>query len=68
MAETAGGSRLDRLIQLLETGSTAAARNEAARQIGEIAAAHSNQLPNLLRRVRRRRVPSFRASVVPRVP
>ena len=50
-----GGSRLDRLLRLLETGSTPAARHEAARQIGELAAAHSNQLPNLLRRVRPRR-------------
>lgn len=52
MAE-GGGSRLDRLLRLLETGSTPAARNEAARQIGELAALHSNQLPNLLRRVSR---------------
>ena len=51
MAES-GGSRLDRLIKLLDTGSTAAARREAARQIGELAASHSTQLPNLLRRVR----------------
>ena len=50
-----GGSRLDRLLRLLETGSTPSARHEAARQIGELAAAHSNQLPNLLRRVRPRR-------------
>jgi TATA-binding protein-associated factor len=54
----AGGSRLDRLLRLLESGSTPAARHEAARQIGELAAAHANQLPNLLRRVRSRaRVP-----------
>ena len=49
----AGGSRLDRLMKLLETGSTPAARHEAARQIGELAALHTHQLPNLLRRVRR---------------
>ena len=51
MAQEGGGSRLDRLLRLLETGSTPAARNEAARQIGELASLHSNQLPNLLRRV-----------------
>ena len=48
----AGGSRLDRLIRLLDTGSSPEARREAARQIGELAASHANQLPNLLRRVR----------------
>ena len=37
MAEEGGGSRLDRLLRLIEAGSTPAARNEAARQIGEIA-------------------------------
>jgi hypothetical protein len=52
MADDGGGSRLDRLLRLLETGSTPAARHEAARQIGELASAHPNQLPNLLRRVR----------------
>ena len=52
MAEEGGGSRLDRLLRLIEAGSTPAARNEAARQIGEIASHHPNQLPNLLRRVR----------------
>lgn len=52
MADDGGGSRLDRLLRLLETGSSPAARNEAARQIGELASAHPNQLPNLLRRVR----------------
>ena len=52
MADEGGGSRLDRLLRLLETGSTPAARHEAARQIGELASAHPNQLPNLLRRVR----------------
>ena len=51
MAQEGGGSRLDRLLRLLETGSTPAARNEAARQIGELASLHPNQLPNLLRRV-----------------
>ena len=52
MADEGGGSRLDRLLRLLETGSSPAARHEAARQIGELASAHPNQLPNLLRRVR----------------
>jgi len=52
MADDGGGSRLDRLLRLLETGSSPAARHEAARQIGELASAHPNQLPNLLRRVR----------------
>ena len=54
MAEEGGGSRLDRLLRLIEAGSTPVARNEAARQIGEIASHHPNQLPNLLRRVRSR--------------
>lgn len=52
MSGEAGGSRLDRLIKLLDTGSSVDARREAARQIGELAASHANQLPNLLRRVR----------------
>ena len=52
MSADAGGSRLDRLIKLLDTGSTPEARREAARQIGELAASHASQLPNLLRRVR----------------
>jgi len=47
-----GGSRLDRLIKLLDTGSSVDARREAARQIGELAASHAGQLPNLLRRIR----------------
>ena len=54
----AGGSRLEQAEKPVESGSTPAARHEAARQIGELAAAHANQLPNLLRRVRSRaRVP-----------
>jgi len=51
-AAEAGGSRLDRLIKLIDTGSTPDARREAAKQIGELAASHAGQLPNLLRRIR----------------
>lgn len=53
MASTeSGGSRLDRLIKLIDTGSTADARREAARQIGELAESHPLQLAGLLRRLR----------------
>jgi TATA-binding protein-associated factor len=47
-----GGSRLDRLLRLLDTGSTPGAKQSAATQIGELAALHPTQLPNLLRRIR----------------
>ena len=50
---TKGSSRLDRLLQLLDSGSTQSARAEAASQIGELAAQNpKSMLPNVLRRVR----------------
>lgn len=45
-------TRLDRLLNLLETGSTPAIRQTAASQIGEIQKIHPYDLQNLLRRVR----------------
>ncbi|ELR19914.1 SNF2 family Nterminal domain containing protein [Acanthamoeba castellanii str. Neff] len=43
-------TRLDRLLNLLETGSTPAIRQTAASQIGEIQKIHPYDLQNLLRR------------------
>lgn len=50
----AGGqatSRLDRLLTLMDTGSTPIIRRTAARQIGDIAKLHPTDLRSLLRRV-----------------
>jgi len=48
-----GTSRLDRLLKLLDSGSTSTARAEAANQIGELASQNAKtMLPNVLRRVR----------------
>ncbi|KAI7862134.1 hypothetical protein BDF14DRAFT_1746376 [Spinellus fusiger] len=44
-------SRLDRLVLLLDTGSTAAVRRTAAQQLGEIQKQHPGELYNLLSRV-----------------
>ncbi|KAL9234087.1 hypothetical protein vseg_008996 [Gypsophila vaccaria] len=44
-------SRLNRLLTLLDTGSTQQTRFAAARQIGDIARSHSGELPSLLRKV-----------------
>lgn len=44
--------RLDRLVLLLDTGSTAAVRQTAAQQLGEIQKQHPTELYNLLSRVR----------------
>ncbi|GAV57483.1 SNF2_N domain-containing protein/Helicase_C domain-containing protein/DUF3535 domain-containing protein [Cephalotus follicularis] len=44
-------SRLNRLLTLLDTGSTQATRFTAARQIGEIAKSHPQDLNSLLRKV-----------------
>eukprot|EP00959_Pyramimonas_sp_CCMP1952_P200683 4197627-Pyramimonas_sp.AAC.1 len=53
-AEAGGGTRLDRLLKLLDTGSTPARRQHAARQIGDIAKQHSvAQLPNVIQRIAR---------------
>lgn len=43
--------RLDRLVLLLETGSTAAVRATAAQQLGDIQKQHPSELFNLLSRV-----------------
>lgn len=45
-------NRLDRLVLLLDTGSTAAVRQTAAQQLGEIQKQHPSELYNLLSRVR----------------
>lgn len=44
-------SRLHRLLTLLDTGSTQATRLTAARQIGDIAKSHPQDLNSLLRKV-----------------
>ncbi|KAK3159851.1 hypothetical protein QOZ80_1BG0051830 [Eleusine coracana subsp. coracana] len=44
-------SRLHRLLTLLDTGSTQATRSAAARQIGEIAKSHPQELNALLKKV-----------------
>ncbi|KAL0076434.1 hypothetical protein J3Q64DRAFT_1852898 [Phycomyces blakesleeanus] len=44
-------TRLDRLVLLLDTGSTAAVRRTAAQQLGEIQKQHPGELYNLLSRV-----------------
>ncbi|KAF9347325.1 TATA-binding protein-associated factor mot1, partial [Mortierella sp. NVP85] len=44
-------TRLDRLVLLLETGSTAAVRATAAQQLGDIQKQHPSELFNLLSRV-----------------
>jgi len=49
----AGSSRLDGLLGLLAEGTSAGVRRMAARQLGDLAAAHAAQTPALLRRVRR---------------
>ena len=46
-------SRLDRLFVLLETGSSAATRRAAARQLGEVQRARPTDLPRLLARLAR---------------
>jgi hypothetical protein len=43
--------RLDRLVLLLDTGSTTAVRRTAAQQLGEIQKQHPGELYNLLSRV-----------------
>ncbi|KAL8828061.1 MAG: hypothetical protein Q9170_006762 [Blastenia crenularia] len=44
-------SRLDRLVTLLETGSTPLIRNTAAQQLGDVQKQHPDELFNLLTRV-----------------
>ncbi|XP_019100331.1 PREDICTED: TATA-binding protein-associated factor BTAF1-like [Camelina sativa] len=44
-------SRLNRLLTLLDTGSTQATRLTAAKQIGDIAKSHPQDLSSLLRKV-----------------
>jgi TATA-binding protein-associated factor len=44
-------TRLDRLVVLLETGSTALVRNTAAQQLADIQRQHPHELYNLLARV-----------------
>ncbi|CAJ0832186.1 8797_t:CDS:2, partial [Entrophospora sp. SA101] len=44
-------TRLDRLVLLLDTGSTPAIRSTAAQQLGEIQKQHPSELHNLLSRV-----------------
>lgn len=44
-------TRLDRLLVILDTGSTPVTRKAAAKQLGEIQKLHPHELPNLLGRV-----------------
>ena len=43
--------RLDRLLSLLDTGSTEAVRRSAVEQIGEVQRLHPHELNNLLKKV-----------------
>jgi len=43
--------RLDRLLSLLDTGSTEAIRRSAVEQIGEVQRLHPHELNNLLKKV-----------------
>jgi len=45
-----GQTRLDRLLHIIDTGSTPATRKVAADQIGEVQKQHPHELYNLLRR------------------
>ena len=44
-------SRLDRLLVLLDTGSTPVTRKAAAHQLGQVQKLHPHELHNLLQRV-----------------
>lgn len=44
-------TRLDRLLVILDTGSTPVTRKAAAKQLGEVQKLHPHELPNLLNRV-----------------
>ena len=46
-----GGSRLERLLALLQQGTTESARLAAARQLGELQRHHPRQLHHLLQRI-----------------
>jgi TATA-binding protein-associated factor len=46
-----GVNRLERLVLLLDTGSSASVRSAAAKQLGEIQKQHPNDLYPLLERV-----------------
>ena len=50
MAKAENQSRLDRLLQIVDTGSTPATRKVAAEQIGAVQQQHPHELYNLLRR------------------
>ncbi|KAF2183144.1 hypothetical protein K469DRAFT_635627 [Zopfia rhizophila CBS 207.26] len=51
MASSSSGTRLDRLVTLLETGSTQLIRNTAADQLADVQKQHPDELFNLLTRV-----------------
>lgn len=51
LVETLLNCRLDRLLLLLDTGSTPVTRKAAASQLGEVQKLHPHELPNLLARV-----------------
>ncbi|GAQ92599.1 hypothetical protein KFL_010660040 [Klebsormidium nitens] len=52
-ADGKGTTRLDRLLTLLDTGSTPATRRNAAQQIGELAGLHKEGLRALLAKIHR---------------
>ncbi|CAG9461773.1 unnamed protein product [Pedinophyceae sp. YPF-701] len=47
-SEGSGGSRLDRLLRVLEGGSTALVKREAGKQLADLCASHTRQLPAFL--------------------
>ncbi|DBA67496.1 TPA: hypothetical protein ACH3X2_001776 [Trebouxia sp. C0005] len=53
MSSASEGSRLGKLLALLETGNSLDIRKAAAEQVASIAQAHPAQLPSLLRHIRR---------------
>lgn len=48
---TMSQTRLDRLLVILDTGSTPVTRRAAGKQLGEVQKLHPHELPNLLKRV-----------------
>ncbi len=53
MSAAQGGSRLDRLLKLLESGPSSGARLAAARQLGDLQRSYPRELHHLLQRVLR---------------
>ena len=45
------GSRLQKLLQLLESGTSPAVRSAASKQVADITASFPQQLPSVIRKV-----------------